>query len=172
MIADDLRALLTSNSDIDLWSEWQELSMSSTAWKSIPKEDGVYIIKASTMLPRLNGDSDIVKIGQGILSRRIKAYIDKNRESFPATEFPKRGTARRIRNFWNFTNYSTYFSYISLKNIYLDKNYVCNIIEWANNNLCKIKFPNVINSSFVEQLMLIIYYKEHAETPPLHMSFS
>jgi len=77
MTAEELRSLVMCSAESQLWSEWRTLSMSVTDWRTLPKHDGVYIIKSTQMISRLAGESDVVKIGQGNLFNRIKAYVDQ-----------------------------------------------------------------------------------------------
>jgi hypothetical protein len=173
MMSEQLRSLVTSSSDMNLWPEWQSLSMSHTDWKSVPKADGVYIIKSTHMINRLVGESDVIKIGRGKLSNRIKAYVHQARYTYPATSNRKRGTARRIRNFWMFTNHETQFSYITvdkINDIYLkDKQ---KILNWAQYYLYDYNVNTPLTSFDIEKLLLVAYYQDHFENPPLHITFS
>lgn len=123
MDANKLIELISFPDDSDIhWSEWIPLSLISEnddppkfkRWTDFPNQDGVYIIKTDKHLPRLKGDSDVIKIGQGILKNRVKAYTHKERKAFNAYNHPRRGTARRIRNFWENTNLPTKISYFTM----------------------------------------------------------
>lgn len=173
MTAEEIRSLVTCSTESRLWSDWINLSMSVTDWRSLPKNDGTYIIKSTQMISRLNSESDVVKIGQGKLRNRIKAYVHQHRIAFPAYDYPKRGTARRIRNFWRFTNHVTEFSYFVLS----DKSDMQikdqqDLLTWAKQNLFKYELNSKLTSTDIEKLLLVAYYKDHVESQPLHISFS
>ena len=84
---------------------------------AIPKQDGVYIVKTNQEIDRLQGQSDVVKIGQGRLFNRIKAYENPKREVFGSPDndaWKKRGTARRMRQFWLTEKFPTMITYFSM----------------------------------------------------------
>jgi len=70
MKADEARNLIGKQ-----WTEWKMLD---PIWLDNinTKIYGVYIIRATSMIPRLEGESDILYIGQGILSERLRKILD------------------------------------------------------------------------------------------------
>ena len=124
-------------------SKFKEIKDFNKNLNALSQESGVYIFITNKNIPRLVGSSPILKIGEtSFLKSRMKRYFNQSLEELSL--LAKRKTAYRFRS-------------------YVDK-------HAANDVRLLFKPTAEKDLKEEEKRLLIMYFEEHFEVPPLNMS--
>jgi hypothetical protein len=105
----------------------------------LPKRKGVYIIRAKKPIGRLQGESNIIYIGQGVIRHRIQALLRQYLPP-PYSNYKNKHTARKA-----------FERLMSKSELELELGYLTSE-----------------NSKGLEKLLLQAYIEQHIEPPPLN----
>jgi hypothetical protein len=71
--------MLSADLKVHGFSNWIKIQTDYESNKKLvlrlPKDKGIYVVRAKVQIPRVKGDSDIIYIGQGVIKHRIQALL-------------------------------------------------------------------------------------------------